>query len=338
MRTGAELVQASNAFTQEYPATTWRLLLTTLLAFGLSLTGALLVPMSGWYLLPKAIFSVLAGLVIVRLFIFYHDYLHGAILRNSKIGAILMRGFGWWVMAGASVWKQTHDYHHKNNGKMLGASIGSYPIVTVELWKNMSQEQKRDYQLARHPLTILFGYFTVFMLGMCISPFRRNREQHKDGPIALVTHLVWLAVLGLGFGWSGVLFGGILPHMVASAAGSYLFYAQHNFPGMQLRNRQDWDYSFSALKSSSMFEMGPVMHWFTGNIGYHHVHHLNHRIPFYRLPEAMKGMPELQSPGKTSWKFKDVLGCLKGKVWDPGQGRMVSYAEADAAAEAPVAK
>jgi omega-6 fatty acid desaturase (delta-12 desaturase) len=330
MRTGAELVKASNAFTEEDLPKSWRLLLTTLLVYAVLFTGAVAAP---WLPVQLAC-SVVLGLVIVRIFIFYHDYLHGAILRNSKAGAAFMRVFGWWMLTGVSVWKQTHDYHHKNNGKMLGASIGSFPIVTVDMWRTMTPAQRRDYRIARSPFIMLFGYFTVFVIGMCISPFRRNREQHKDGLIALVVHLAFIVAIGLGLGWKAAFLGMVLPMFLTCAAGSYLFYAQHNFPGMKLRNRQDWDYSFSALSSSSMFEMGPLMHWFTGNIGYHHVHHLNHRIPFYRLPEAMAEMPELQNPGRVNWSIGSIMACLAGNVWDPVQQKMVSYDEANSQSDA----
>ncbi len=325
MRTGAALVQASNAFTEENPAKTWRLLLVTLFWIAIFFVGAVAAP---WLALKLAC-SGLLGMTIVRLFIFYHDYLHGAILRGSKVGALFMKAFGWWILAGVSVWRQTHDYHHKNNGKMLGASIGSYPIVTVDVWRSMTPELRRDYRIARHPITILLGYFTVFIIGMCISPFRRNPEQHKDGIVALLVHFSWMGLVGYIGGWQAAVTGVLLPQIIACGAGSYLFYAQHNFPGMKLRNRQDWDYSFAATRSSSMFDMGPLMHWFTGNIGYHHVHHLNHRIPFYRLPEAMAAMPELQDPGRTSWKIQDILACLRGKVWDPSREQLVSFEEAE---------
>ena len=80
-----------------------------------------------------------------------------------------------------------------------------------------------------------------------------------------------------------------------------------------------------------MFDMSPVMHWFTGNIGYHHVHHLNHKIPFYRLPEAMEAMPELQTPYRTTWRPSDMWACLRLKLWDPKQGRLITWAELEQA-------
>lgn len=342
MRQGPELVRASNPYAVEDRARTWQLLTVALLVFFGALAGILATPIDAGTAFglfgpaalavgigAKVAFALLAGLTLIRLFIFYHDYLHGAILTGSKLGKAVMYVVGYWVLAGPSVWKQTHDYHHKHTAKMVGASIGSYPIVTVDMWGAMTEAQRRDYKLVRHPLTMLFGYFTVFILGMCISPYRRNPAQHKDGLYALFGHFALVAAFGLAFGWANAFFAGMLPVMIATALGSYLFYAQHNFPDMAIRNRHEWEYTFAALHSSSMMDMSPVMHWFTGNIGYHHIHHLNHRIPFYRLPEAMAAMPELQNPHRTSWSLDDMRKCLMLKVWDPAQGRMVSYEEAD---------
>jgi omega-6 fatty acid desaturase (delta-12 desaturase) len=109
------------------------------------------------------------------------------------------------------------------------------------------------------------------------------------------------------------------------AFGAYLFYAQHNFPAVELRDEAEWSYVHAALHSSSFIRMGRLMRWFTGNIGYHHVHHLNARIPFYRLPEAMAGIAELQSPRDTSLALRDVAACLRLKLWDRDQNRLVPF-------------
>ncbi len=323
MRQGPELVRAAAPFAVEDRARTWRLLAVTLAVFIGAEVGVVMVP----WLAAKIALGVLAALTLVRLFIFYHDYLHGALFAGSTAGRYIMNVIGYWVLSGPSVWKQTHDYHHKNTSKMVGAAIGSYPIVSTDIWRIMTPEQRRQYTLVRHPLTMVFGYFTVFMLGMCLSPFRRQPRQHVDGLIALVLHFAMVATVGLAFGWVNALVAGVLPVFLATGAGSYLFYAQHNFPDARLRDRSEWEYSFAATRSSSMMDMPPLMHWFTGNIGYHHVHHLNHRIPFYRLPEAMAAIPELQNPGRTSLHPRDVMECLRLKLWDPTRGRMVSFGE-----------
>jgi omega-6 fatty acid desaturase (delta-12 desaturase) len=107
-----------------------------------------------------------------------------------------------------------------------------------------------------------------------------------------------------------------------------LFYAQHNFPDCRLYHREEWSHARAAMSSSSFIKMNGLMHWFTGNVGFHHIHHLNAKIPFYRLPEAMANMPELRSPGTTSLHPTDVWSCLRLNLWDPTKQRLVTFREA----------
>lgn len=321
LRTGAELVRATKPFTIEDRARTWRLLAGTFAVWGAATAVGVLAP---WWPL-QLVGAIVAGLTNVRLFIFYHDHLHGALFHDSPLGKLIMRAVGIWTLNPPSVWKETHDYHHQNNAKLLGASIGSYPVATVRMWATLTPMQRAFYAGIRHPVNMMLGYFTVFSLGMCIAPFKRAPRQHWQGPFALVAHWGIIAAATYFLGWKAAFFGLWLPVVIATAVGGYLFYAQHNFPGMQLRDRKKWEYWFAAVHSSSMFDMHPIMHWFTGNIGYHHVHHLNHKIPFYRLPEAMAAMPELQNPGRTSWAPSDVRACLRLALWDPDQNRMVGW-------------
>ncbi|MEQ1501333.1 MAG: fatty acid desaturase [Myxococcota bacterium] len=322
-RAGAALVRATKPYSEEIPHRTWSLFATTIVAYLIGVSVALLAP---WWPVQLAA-SMVTGLVIVRVFIFYHDYLHGAIWRESKAGRAMMAAYGWFVLSPMPVWEQTHNYHHQHNAKMLGAAIGSYPTVSVRMWYALTPSQRRWYLFARNPLTIVFGYFTAFIGGMCIAAFVRDPKVHWQGPMAVIVHFGAMALVAATLGPAAAVFGVFLPLFVATAAGSYLFYAQHNFPGCEIRSRESWTYHHAALKASSMFDMPAVMHWFTGNIGYHHVHHLNHKIPFYRLPEAMAAIPELQSPGRTSWSPSDVLGCLKLKLWDPDRNRLIAWSE-----------
>jgi omega-6 fatty acid desaturase (delta-12 desaturase) len=324
LRTCPALQKAGRAFAKEDRPRTWRLLFGTIVV----LFGAeALVAFTPWWPLRIAA-MLIAGLTSVRMFIFQHDHLHGAILRDSKLGKALMWVYALYCLNPASVWRETHDYHHRNNAKMLGGAIGSFPVVTTRMWKSMKPTQRRLYAFTRHPLNILFGYFTIFIGGMCLSSFIRQPKIHWQGPASMVVHFGSAAVISWLTGeWYAGILAVVMPQFIASMLGGYLFYVQHNFPGMELRDRRKWDYQFAALRSSSMFEMSPLMHWFTGNIGYHHVHHLNHRIPFYRLPEAMDAIPELQTPGRTSWHPRDIAAALRLKVWDPRKNTMVGWSD-----------
>jgi omega-6 fatty acid desaturase (delta-12 desaturase) len=114
------------------------------------------------------------------------------------------------------------------------------------------------------------------------------------------------------------------PFLLAFGMGSYLFYCQHNFPDAKFKENCDWTYFNAALSSTSFMNMNPVMRWFTGSIGYHHVHHVNSRIPFYRLKEAKDHMPELKDVATTSWNPMEMMRCFRLKLWDAEKEKMIT--------------
>ena len=109
--------------------------------------------------------------------------------------------------------------------------------------------------------------------------------------------------------------------------GAYLFYAQHNFPGVVFNEGADWSYVGAALQSSSYMRMSFFWRWVTANIGYHHIHHINARIPFYRLPEVMQKIPEMQNVKETTLNPTDIISCFKLKIWDTDKNKMISISE-----------
>ncbi|MFO0681095.1 MAG: fatty acid desaturase [Sandaracinus sp.] len=321
-RSAKELLAAAKEFQQENRTRSWLHMAETFGVYFALIAGIVLAP-AWWIRLPL---SVIAGLTFVRMFILYHDYMHLAILRNSPLAKVILYAYGVFALTPPTVWRQTHNYHHAHTAKVVGSHVGSYLMVTTEMWKQMTPTQRRVYKAYRHPLTVLFAYFTVFGVGMCAQPFLRNPKKHWDAALTLVVHAAIWALVPWLLGAQIFFYAYFLPLFVAMAAGAYLFYAQHDFPEMNVQPRESWEYTRAALESSSYMQLSPVMHWFTGNIGYHHVHHLNPGIPFYRLPEAMASIPELQQPlGRTSLSLKDIRACFAQKLWDPQQGRMVGY-------------
>ena len=164
--------------------------------------------------------------------------------------------------------------------------------------------------------------------GKCVFwPLSRIPGRITTARFSIVLHLG--VAIALSFiSWQALFLGMLLPMSIITCLGSYLFYAQHNFPGMKRRHGSEWDHVYAALNSSSFMRMGSVMHWFTGNIGYHHVHHLNAKIPFYRLPEAMAGLQELQSPAVTTLSPLEIVRCLRLKLWDAADDRLLTFREA----------
>jgi len=319
MRTGQELILATKRFAQDRSRRSWWCILSTLFLLFAAEAGTL------WNIHPigKVACSLLAGLLILRLFVIYHDQQHHAILPKSRLAEGLMRLIGILALSPSSVWRSSHNHHHNHNSKLRGSHIGSFPIMTKEQFMKTPPDKRRQYLFVRHPLTILFGYVFMFLYAMCLNPFRNHPWKHFDCFVAFATHFVIGAGLLYFVGWQALLLTLVIPHFIASAIGTYLFYAQHNFPGVSFSDNEGWTYEKAALESSSYLRTGRLMAWFTANIGYHHIHHLNSRIPFYRLPEVIREMPELQSPKTTSLHPLEILRCLRLKVWDVEAQRMV---------------
>ncbi|MEM9227002.1 MAG: fatty acid desaturase, partial [Verrucomicrobiota bacterium] len=317
--TGKQLILETKAFAQENRLRSWWEFLSGLMLFSLC-TACTFLPVH-WVF--KLAISLVSGLLMVRIFVIYHDHQHNAILDRSRLADMLMQCVGLLSLAPSSIWKKSHNHHHCHNSKLLSAHIGSYPIMTRERYKRADTRERLTYLFMRHPLIIACGYLTTFIFGMCLLPFLRSPREHSDGLLALVLHFSIAASLVYFGGISALLFALVIPMTLATALGSYLFYAQHNFPTVVHTDNGDWTYHGAALQASSYMCMPKLMHWFTANIGYHHVHHLNAKIPFYRLPEAMRAMPELQKPKTTSLHPAEILSCLRLKVWDVQQGCMV---------------
>lgn len=319
MLSGKDLLVATKEYAVEKRLLSWYHTTITILCIFLFAGGLFLA-------LPvyvKLLFSILLGLTAVRMFVIYHDYLHNAILHKSFLANVIFTIVGIIMLAPKSIWKRSHDYHHKHNSKLFSASIGSYPIMTKEKFAQADKKERALYLFTRHPLTISFGYIFMFIYGMCVNSFLSSPRRHMDSLLSLVIHFSVIVYLIITGKWMLLFLLVIIPSLITFGLGSYLFYAQHNFPGVTFKENQKWDYVDAALDSSSYMKMNRVMEWFTANIGYHHIHHLNARIPFYRLPEVMQKMPELQQPKTTSLKLNDIVACFNLKVWDPAENRMV---------------
>lgn len=323
MLQGKDLILATRRFAQESRGRSWWHVIITLVVLGAAYTGVFL-PDAIW---AKAVCSLLVALTLGRLFVIYHDFLHHSILEHSKTAKGIFTVFGWFMLAPVSIWERSHNYHHAHNCKLYSSSIGSYPVVTKERYLSSPKGERLMYMFVRHPITIGLGYIFMFLYGMCIRSLVSNTGKHWDSIIALVFHFAIGAGIWLLAGFSGFLLGFLAPFLVVLSLGAYLFYAQHNFPGVTYAEKDGWTYHDAALSSSSHMKMSPVMRWFLANIGYHHIHHLNPRIPFYRLPEVYKAVPELQHATATTLLPWDVVKCLRLKVWDPVQRRMITRRE-----------
>ena len=316
---GKQLILATKPFAKEIPWKSWYYSLSTLFILIALFTGIFFID----NIFARIACSIAAGLLMVRMFVIYHDHQHHTILYRSIPADILFKIYGIFILAPASIWKRSHDYHHNHNSKLFSASIGSYPIMTKRKFLQSTRGERIGYLAIRHPLTIFFGYLTMFVYGMCVRSFLSGPKRHWDSAVALTVHITASVLIFIYFGWFTWLLAAIVPFMIAFMIGAYLFYAQHNFPGVMFREKDDWCYEDAALLSSSYMVMNPFWKWVTANIGYHHIHHINSRIPFYRLPEVMASIPQLQEAKTTTLNPADIIACFRLKVWDTESQSMI---------------
>jgi omega-6 fatty acid desaturase (delta-12 desaturase) len=324
LRVGRDLVNATVPYAAENVARSWWHVGSTFILMIAALIGAGMLP---WWP-ARLLLSVLGALLMVRAFITYHDYMHGAILRNSRVAWLLYRLYAAFALTPPRSWRGSHNYHHGHVGKICASSIGAFPVITTKMWREASLAERASYRFQRHPLVVLFGYITIFATTICVIPLLRDPVKYWDSALVLLAHGALISLLWVFGGFDAAFFAMLLPITIASALGSYLFFAQHSFKHMHIIPLDSWSYFQAALESSSYMRLNKLMQWFTGNIGFHHVHHLNVRIPFYRLPETMASLPELQSPVTIALTLRDIVDCFKAALWDEELQRMVSYREA----------
>ena len=324
LRIGRELINATVPFVEDSARLSWWHVGSTFAMLAAALAGAGLAP---WWPL-QLLFSLVAAMLMVRVFITYHDYMHRAILARSRAAWVLFRVYSALALTPPRSWKKSHNYHHGHVGQISSSSIGAFPIITTRMWHEASWHERTSYRIIRHPLTVLAGYVTIFFYSITLLPLLKDPARHWDSLLVLAGHATLIAVLWIFAGFDTAFFVVLLPMSVASALGSYLFFAQHSFKRMHILSEDAWTYYRAAMESSSYMRLNKVMQWFTGNIGFHHIHHLNVRRPFYRLPEVMDAIPELQSPVTTTLSPRDIRDCFRCCLWDEDRQRVVSYREA----------
>ncbi|RKG82518.1 fatty acid desaturase [Corallococcus exercitus] len=319
-----DLIARTRPFAAQDTARSVGALLSTYAALAGAVALAVAAP---WWPL-RIVGGLIEALVLIRCFILFHDAMHGALLPKSRWAKVLFQVQGLLTLTPARIWNDTHNHHHANTARIAADSAGTFVTWTTEQWRKATGAQRLGYVVERHPVTLMLGYFTAFLYSLCLQPFVKNPKRYWTSGLALGVHVALSAAVWHFLGLGVYLCAFLGPLVVAYALGTYLFYAQHNFDDVAILPEAAWNHADAALEASSYMRFGPVMEWFTGNIGYHHVHHLNPRIPFYRLPEAMAAIPELQGPHVTTLTLKDIVGCLRLNLWDPSLKRMVRYRDA----------
>jgi acyl-lipid omega-6 desaturase (Delta-12 desaturase) len=294
----------------------------------LFLFAAIATAVQTGYLLALAL-TPLAGLFLLRLFIIQHDCGHGAFLRSRAGNDWFGRALGIFTLTPYDCWRRSHALHHAATGNLDARGFGDVDTLTVREYRERTRLQRFFYRLYRHPLVLLgLGPAYLFLLRHRL-PIGLMSEGRIYWVSAMATNLVTALILALpiylvGIGITALVFFPIL--LIAASMGVWLFYIQHQFSDTHWNQEIDWSFHDAALHGSSHLDLPPILRWFTGNIGVHHVHHLASRIPFYRLPEVLEKHPRLGNLNRfTALKS---LKALRLALWDEGQRRLVTFREA----------
>jgi omega-6 fatty acid desaturase (delta-12 desaturase) len=279
-----------------------------------------------WWL--SLLIAVPAAGFLVRLFMIQHDCGHSSFFRNRTANDWVGRAIGVLTLTPYDFWRRTHAVHHASSGHLERRGIGDVDTLTVSEYLSLPFWGRLRYRAYRHPLVMF-----------CIGPAYLFLLQHRF-PVGLLGGgwQPWLSTMATNVAIAAVIalliwFIGLGPFLLvelpiillAGSIGVWLFYVQHQFEKTFWARDGEWTFQEAALHGSSYYDLPGVLRWFTANIGVHHVHHLCSRIPFYRLPRALRDHPELC--GVSRLTLLQSFRCVRLVLWDESRRRLISFRE-----------
>ncbi len=300
---------------------------STFVPFAVLLGAMLFAVQAGHY----AAFALtpLAGMLLLRLFIIQHDCGHGSFFKSKTANTWLGRSIGVLTLTPYDCWRRSHELHHASTGNLDARGFGDVDTLTVREYRAKSWLGRFGYRLYRHPIVLMgIGPAYLFLLR-----HRLPIGLMKDGWVYWISALATNAVAAALLITLGLIFGAYVTAIVflpvlltAASVGVWLFYVQHQFEDAHWDTRENWSYHESAIGGSSYLHLPAVMNWFTGNIAIHHIHHLVSRIPFYRLPTALKAHPELAEINRVG--PREAVSSMWLALWDEDRRKLISFREA----------
>lgn len=268
--------------------------------------------------------AIPAALLMVRTFILFHDCTHGSFLKSraamTTIGTIL----GVLTFTPYATWRCCHAIHHATVGNLDRRGVGDIWTMTVQEYQASSAFARFKYRVYRHPL-VLFGLGPVYLFLI------KNRFPDKDAKqdkvrSVLVTNLGILAIAvacSLTIGLRAYLLIQLPILFFAAIGGIWLFYVQHQFDPSYWARTNDWQSFEACMRGSSFYKLPRVLQWFSGNIGLHHIHHLQPRIPNYKLQACMNAIPDLHL--KDAITLRHSFSAIYLNLWDEIEKKLVSF-------------
>jgi|JI6StandDraft_1071083.scaffolds.fasta_scaffold100787_2 omega-6 fatty acid desaturase (delta-12 desaturase) len=270
--------------------------------------------------------AVLAGLLLVRVFIIFHDCGHGSFFKSKAASNVVGFICGMLTFTPYLHWRWQHSVHHQTSGDLDRRGDGDIWTMTVKEYQEAAPKWRFLYRLVRNPFVLLLiGPLFLFLIH---QRFPSPRAKGKDrASVMWMNFALLLMVVGLSwlFGFKNYVMMQLPVTMFAGMAGIWMFYVQHQYEDVYWEHRENWDYTTAALEGSSFYKLPKIFQWFTGNIGFHHVHHLSSRIPNYYLERCHNSHPMFYSVKPLT--FLSSLKCINLRLWDEAQRKLISWRE-----------
>lgn len=285
---------------------------------------------SVWIALP---ISLLAAGFLVRIFIIQHDCGHGSFFESKRANDLIGMLCSLMTLTPYAFWRRQHARHHgcwNNLDRRAASGLDIYSsCLTVAEYRAFGRWRRGVVRLTNHPLVANLLLPPVLFILVYRTPFDATRSWRRERRAVYLTNIALaglLGGLGLVLGYRNVVAVQLPTMICASIVGVWLFSIQHRFEHALWTPEASWDFGVASLKSTSHLHLPRILQWFTGNIGFHHIHHLNPRIPNYRLEECHNATVELQAAPRLT--LCAALRALRYTLWDSDRGRLVSFREA----------
>jgi len=287
---------------------------------------------AGWYLMYRSleigywltlILAIPTAGFMVRLFIVFHDCCHGSFFKSVKANDRLGLVLGVLVLTPFYQWKHSHAIHHATAGDLDRRGVGDVYTMTVEEYLAAPWHKKLGYRIMRNPF-ILFTVGAVIVFALTHRFWERNAGKRERSSV-IWTNIAIAAVVGwlvIEIGWAAFLMVELPILLFACGAGVWLFYVQHNFEPSYWDRHANWDFFNAGMQGSSFYKLPKVLQWFTGNIGFHHIHHLSPKIPNYKLEQCHNDNPEFHVEPLT---IRKSLKSLYFRLWDEKERMLVGW-------------
>jgi omega-6 fatty acid desaturase (delta-12 desaturase) len=291
----------------------------------------LVLDISLWLTVPLAIVS---AAFLVRIFIIFHDCTHGSYFRSRRANDVVGFIAGVLTFTPYQHWRWEHAVHHGSAGDLDRRGTGDIWTMTVQEYLSASPRRRLAYRLARNPLVLfVLAPLAVFVIKQRFASPKADKRRRRS--------VLWLNLALLGTATLLSWIFGIAPYLliqsivmtIAGAVGLWLFYVQHQFEGVYWERSDNWDYTSAALRGSSYYKLPKVLQWLSGNIGFHHIHHLSPRIPNYNLQRCHESDPLFQEV--THVTLTSSLRSVRFRLWDEQGRKLVGYAHLRRIAAAP---